>query len=185
MIELNALVKGKHSTADWDFLTVADWAPAPAFDLTPYAFVSPPTSMHADTDIVNQECYALCNIAASLDLKEGILISWSRKYRAGLALLYFYIGVTGPGSRGIPIRCQNPIGSWGKGNLQWWQGSDLSGLPATVVIYSILTDGEWVQEYTAYYPPMSGNVNRVGVGSTHQSLGRGGFFDDTEIWRLL
>lgn len=176
----------KHfSLSDWDILRMRDWTPYIDFDLFPTIYVSPPTCLRFNPWIPSGEGYAICKLPQTLDLKAGRLITYSRTQSAGVGESFAYIGVTAPGENCIRLHIQKMWGAWWLARFDWWQGLDLSLHPCTIVEEYRIIDGEWSLWHTFYHPPMTGNLNRCGVGLTIQSLSADKYFDDTEIWRPM
>lgn len=173
--------KPHHSTDDWDFLKASDWSDWLQWGLTNYVFVSPPTSLYIDSSNAGGDKYALSNLVPAQDLKTGRLVTYHRRALSGVARTLAYIGVTGAGSTGIRVELASPTTEWLHTRITWWQGFSAPGIPATIIERATQVNGLWVPDPWMYQPPMAGDVNRVGIGCTVQSLGRNHYFDDTEI----
>lgn len=171
-----------HSLADWDFLKRSDWSPFTRYDLFPYFCVSPPTCLRFELHAVDVEQYALSNLPLAQDLKAGRMTTWGRAEGAGVGSSYMYIGVTGPGSQGLRFSISKSWTQFKRNRIDWWQGYDGVGNPATLVSKYNWDGTKWLLTSTGTYAPMTGAVNRVGIGCTGQSLANDKYFDDTEIW---
>ena len=161
----------------------SDWSPWNLWWLITDTFISPPTSLWIDPSNAGGDKYALCNLSFSLDVKAGMLKTYHGRAYAGLGQTFIYLGVTGPGATTAKIVIVSPTWDWKYTRITWWQGENPPGTPKTIVERATFTAGDWVADPLMYFPPMSGAVNRVGIGCTPQSLGRVHYFDNTEIWR--
>lgn len=174
--------KQHHSLSDWDFLYRSDWSPFHRYDLFTSIYVSPPSCLRFELWATDHEQFALSNLPEAHNLPAGRITTWHRAQSGGVGNSYIYIGVTGPGNTGIPLVIQKITGDWWRTRIDWWQGFDELNNPATLVLKSDWVDGEWSAPSLYSYPPMTGAINRIGIGCTGQSLGNDKYFDDTEIW---
>lgn len=181
---LQPVLKHPHqSVADWDFLYLSDWSAYTRWRLDIVNYISAPSSLLFQPFPLDAQQYALHKFLTIQDLKAGSIRGWGRKQFAGVGLAYYYIGVTGPTSQGIRLSATSLTLVWRRFRYDWWQGFDLTNEPATLIDAYNWDGSIWVYTSRRYEPPMTGNVNRVGVGCTTQSLGSAQWFDDTEIWR--
>lgn len=185
-MEKVTLLNQRHlSTTDWDFIKESDWSPWTDWLLHHFIFVSPPTCLIFRCNWIMPRVMFLCNLPATLDMKAGRFITWYQRQAYGVGHAHIVIGVTGPGSPGIQLGLWTSDTQFLRTRQTWWQGIDPAGNPKTINIYDRWISGQWVYVDTFYLPPLTGNVNRVGVVAWPQSLGRDHYFDDTEIWRQL
>jgi len=171
-----------HSLADWDFLYAPTWNVYHRYDLYSGVFVSPPTCLRFDPWPLDGNVYALSNLPLAQNLPAGKMTTWAYHQGAGVGKTYFHIGVTGIGSLGIQITIQKKTGTFGRRRIDWWQGTDGLGNPATLVDAYNWDGSNWVLTGSSTHPPITGPVNRIGIGITPQSLSSDTYWDDTEIW---
>ncbi len=171
-----------HSVSDWDFLIVSDWSAFSNWELNTDSFISPPSAIRFEPRRAEIEAYALSNLPLAQDIKAGRLITWVRRDHDGLSFAKIYFGVTGPNSTGISYRLTNSNFNWMKRRFDWWQGYDLHNDPATIVDFYLWDDPDWMLYSRDYYPPLTGSINRLGVGSKSNNSDGWRYFDDTELW---
>jgi len=169
--------------AYWDFYFIDDWSEFTDWSIKDNYYISPPTSIffgHRDEAV-----YLLSKHPGAQNLKAGRLTCWNRSQIFGVGYPTYYIGVTGVGSEGIEFRPFREDGVWRRARYAWWQGKDGEGNDKTVVYRETWEDDAWVDPETFYYDPMTGAVNRVGIGSQPQSVGYKRWYDDTIIERRV
>jgi len=174
--------KPHHSVGDWDFLKIMDWAPDGLWALYTSFYVSPPSCLALIGGAMTEGVYALSNLPETQNLRAGRITTWSRRQSALSAEPYIFIGVTGPGDRGIELICPLQTALFMRRRFDWWQGYDPANEPATIVLSYRWEDETWVLYGTHYYAPMVGAINRVGVGTETGTHWTRTYFDDTEIW---
>lgn len=170
-----------HSSPDWDFYFVSDWSPYTTWDITSAYYVSPPCCV--DIGHPTLEVYALSKDPQAQNLMAGRLTCWVRSVLTGVGAPRFYIGVTGPGSSGISFIPYEANYIFIRTRYTWWQGKDAEGNPKTVVFREKWEDEKWLDKGITYHDPLVTGRNRVGIGSTPQSLGYMRGYDNTIIER--
>lgn len=173
------------STTDWDFIKESDWSPWNDWWLTNWIFISPPNCLRFNTPGVLPNVMFLSNLPQAQNIKAGRLVTWYRRQAYGVGGAFFVIGVTGPGSEGIRTSPWISVTEFLRSRITWWQTLNPSGDLATIVVRDNWIDEQWVHVSTLYHPPLTGEVNRVGIVAKPQFIGGAHFFDDTEIWRQL
>lgn len=180
---------------DWDFweftqrrTDLVQWIPKSD------SFQSPPTSVFLGTyvyDGQNRRAGMISRFPSCQNLPEGQLVFWTYGDGAGEAATMqalAFIGVkslTGQGNAvSLPIR-----GGWAKRRVTWWLGRDPAWNIKLIVSRESAAPGrDWEQEGLVYHDPLTGSVNRVGVGFGasfyYSGTGRwlGVRFDDLQIW---
>ncbi|MBA7543510.1 hypothetical protein ES705_35841 [subsurface metagenome] len=171
-----------HSMADWDFFRVDNWETFPNVTLSVINFKSPPSSIFFGDPF--REVYVMPKLLSCWNMKSGRMRCWIRSQIMGIGQPHFYIGITGVGDPGIRLNVYFGPDWWRHTRVTWWQGLDGLGDPATVVLLEEEVDLVWIYGGIEFYPPMAGVTNRVGIGSTHQSIGYMRNYDDTiiETW---
>lgn len=171
-----------HSLSDWEFLDRLTWNPYTRYDLYTELFVSPPSCLRFDPFGTPNEIYALSKLPLAQNLPAGRITTWARSQASGVGDPYIYIGVTGVGSRGIPFEIRKSTTTWTRVRLDWWQGVDGLNNPATLLSESYWDGEKWGPPAVHTHPPLSGNINRVGIGLRNQAFNADKYYDDTEIW---
>lgn len=174
--------KPHHSTGDWDFLKIKDWAADDLWELFTNLFVSPPSCLALTGGAKTEGVYALSNKPLAQNLTAGRITTWSRRQSAIGAYPYVFIGVTGPGDRGIELICPLQTALFMRRRFDWFQGYDPQNEPATIVLTYNWENDAWLPPSADYYAPLSGAVNRVGIGTETGTHWTDTYFDDTEIW---
>ncbi|MBA7571907.1 hypothetical protein ES708_13677 [subsurface metagenome] len=169
----------QHSLIDWDFFFVDDWTTFPNVELNAAHFISEPCSLFmGDPD---KEVYVMPKHSKCQNMKAGRITSWLRSQIAGVGKPYFYIGITGVGSSGIRLLPLYWDSYWARSRFTWWQGLDTEEAPATLVLKEHWVDDAWELIDLTYHAPMLPGMNRVGIGSTNQSIGYMRHWDNTII----
>lgn len=171
-----------HSVTDWDFYYFDNWGATPFWQLYTPFYVSAPSCLDMRPAANGRNVYALSNLALTQDLKAGRIVDWLRRASGSLTKARIYIGVTGQGSVGIAIEPPQNIANFRHYRISWWQGYNLQNQPATIVTEEEEIAGDWIPNPIAYYAPLTGSVNRIGVGGKSGSFNRDNYHDDTEIW---
>jgi len=167
------------SLNDWDFFRVSDWTTFPHVELSLTYFITTPSSVFMGDSF--EEVYAMPKWASMQNLKAGRISTWLRSQIAGVGSPYIYIGIRGMGSTGIRLIPFFANNVWMRTRFTWWQGEDPEGEPATLVLRERYLDGEWLPPTLTYHHPMLPGLNRVGIGSTPQSVGYMRWWDNTII----
>lgn len=179
---LHGLKLPRHSLSDWDFYQVVGWAPLSNYELYLADFVSPPSSLIMWQTGAGGYYYALSKLSQAQDLKAGRIVNWSYRGNYPLTESNVYFGVTGPGSLGIRVELWGANPPFLRRRVTWWQGFNLLNEPATLYFASTWDGSNWTDGSIAYADPMTGPVNRVGIGGFSPSIARWSVHDDTEIW---
>lgn len=175
-ILVNELWTANNPALNWDYLYREDWAEHAWLDWyfrTDY-YISAPTSIWLGDPY--KEIYVLSKHAEAQNLKAGRITCWVRSQIAGVGQPNVYIGVTGVGDVGIRLQLIHANKIWYRTRFTWWQENG-----QTAVKKEIWDGSNWVEGDTDYYDPMTGDTNRVGIGSQPQSVGDLRWYDDTII----
>lgn len=170
------------SLSDWTFLKAEDWSPSDLHSLFYTFWVSPPSSLRMSTTTDGKDHYGLTNHPLLQDLKAGMIIDnlrWAGWFYHKASM---YIGVTGPGSLGIKITPTQFQDHWERWRIRWYQCFDNNNLPKTFLFLDRWIDDHWQAGPLQYYPPMTGFVNRCGIGGSGGTFGGANYHDDTQIY---
>lgn len=171
-----------HSVADWDFLNITENTPAATWYLDTGVYVSPPSSLGLWGFGSASGVYVLSKLALAGNLKAGRLTTYARRNDSAIYKGHFFIGV----NPSIPTYIIHTFGvsepQFTRRRIDWWQGFDLQNNPATIVLPYRWEDPNWVPLNEEYHPPLTSNINRVGIGVPTYIQSRRINYDDTEIW---
>jgi len=174
MILVNEPWTESDPTTNWDFYYIGGWTSWITWAIVDAQYISAPTSIWFGDP--KWGVYALSKHADAQDLKAGRITCWVRSQIAGVGGPRYFIGVKGPDSEGIALVPNFANNVWYRTRFTWYQEGG-----QTVVKRELWKNDAWVYQDTNYYDPMTGDTNRVGIGSFNQAIGYMRYYDDTII----
>lgn len=173
---------GHHSLSDWDITGQGN----AGYSLDNTVYVSPPKSLKVTIMLevnVFPHVTPYCNLPSTIDIAEGIMITWVKKQIPGGAL-YSYMGC---GTAFAHLGSATASFDWTKYRFLWWNSWNLSNQPCLAKRLDVWDGSQWVLggvDYSGSRLILNG-TNRcfLDISRNKNQPTAWCWLDDTEIWR--